>query len=277
MPKSSNPKKAKPNTTIDVATTGKTADTGSRPIIVTNRPMVADPMVNKGKIPPKKETEEEKSSGDAPKATVETDKLAKNGRKGMVINPILEAEEPSPPNEVDVKTTDDAEEVKEAVEKAEEAVEAAIETEEPSTALEAGEKVIEPDVAQDSETEEPAEDKVKPDADEEAKTEESSPTEPEENSDADSGIVDELAKQAASKKQQQQEDKVAGVEREKLDELIAAKTYYVPTTRVAKRRVKNVLLTVIVLVLLVAVGVNFAADAGLIDIGMQPLTNIIAE
>jgi hypothetical protein len=89
------------------------------------------------------------------------------------------------------------------------------------------------------------------------------------------GLVDELAKQAVAKKEQQKESKEETVQQERLRGLINDKTYFLPIAQITKRRIRNITITFIVLVLMAAVGLNFAADAGVVDLGMKPLTDVI--
>ncbi len=274
MAKTNNPKKTKDTGAMDIANVGKTANTGSRPIIITNRPMVADPMVVKGKKKPEKNTAAEKASGDAPEKTPQTSKLTSSPRKELVISPAQKSEEAPKTGEVItpekakdtapiLESTDDANKTA-AIEEAEKAVDDAVKADE-SAPVEDTKKEQSDTETSDSEAE------TKP----EPENDDSASLEPDENPDSDSGIVDELAKQAASKKQQQAEDKADLIQREKTDELIAAKTYFVPTTQVAKRRVKNVLITFILLALIGAMALNFAIDAELIDIGISPVTDLM--
>ena len=88
------------------------------------------------------------------------------------------------------------------------------------------------------------------------------------------GLVDELAKQAADKKQQKEQDKQASVREEKVTALINSKQYYVPITQVTKRRIKHVVIALLLLAVLL-LGLNLAVDAELLDVGVQPLTNIL--
>ncbi len=267
MPKKTNKTTKKPSNdgALDVTAASKRPNTGVRPIIVTHKPMVEDPMLNK----------------EVPAGTEPKKEPPKSLRKSLNIAPLDEANEKKDVVQAkDVSNTED-----ETVQEAEAAVEAATEEKTPEIVEPSREDTVD---SSDTESEKPAVDAeaaTSPD-DEQAETK---PDESEESDDdavaaedstdesaaPEGGLVDELAKQAASKKQQQEEDKVAAAEREKLDELVAARTYYVPTTQVAKRRVKNVFLTLLILALLIAVGLNFAADVELIDLGINPLTDML--
>lgn len=303
--KSSNSKKSN-GSMSDVAKPGKAApNTGSRPIIVTHKPMVQDPMV---KDKDDKTDPEERPTLGPPEVTPDNKKLGTRGKKRLSLAPLSDEEKANAPEtgsviEPDSTTEPDDDKAKTAeIEKAEEEVKKVINSssaEVPSASasekiedkskenepVDASEK-SEPDQEEVSEessvsdedndedkdngedtTEKPAkDDQKKPKKEDDKKSEDTD----------DTGLVDELAKQAASKKQQKEEDKAAAAEKEKLDEIIAAKTYYVPIAQVTKRRVKYGLL-IIVLLALAVVGLNFALDAGYIDIGVEPLTDFISD
>ncbi len=90
------------------------------------------------------------------------------------------------------------------------------------------------------------------------------------------GLVDELAKQAVAKKQAAEQSKEDTVQQEKLRGLINDKTYFVPISQITRHR-RKVVTVLILLLLLGAVGLNLAMDAGMVDLGVQPLTDIIKE
>lgn len=108
------------------------------------------------------------------------------------------------------------------------------------------------------------------------KTETETKTEQPQDS-GDEGIVNELAEQAADNKKQKQEAKVQDERNQKIEALIAEKKYFVPIGQITHRR--NTRLFIIVILLLIISGlfaVNLAIDAGMLDIGVEPLTDIIA-
>ncbi len=93
----------------------------------------------------------------------------------------------------------------------------------------------------------------------------------------DKGIVNELAEQAADNKKQKQEEKVQGERDQKVEALITDKKYYVPIGQITHRR--NTRLFIIIILLIIVGGlfaINLAIDAGMLDIGVEPLTDIIA-
>lgn len=101
-------------------------------------------------------------------------------------------------------------------------------------------------------------------------------TESEESIDnEDIGLVDELAKQAADKKQQDEANKEMDAKRDKINELAAVGTYNLPISHITHRGFRTFITVLIILVILAAVGLNFALDANLLDIGINPLTDIL--
>jgi uncharacterized membrane protein len=99
-----------------------------------------------------------------------------------------------------------------------------------------------------------------------------------ESIDDQQGIVNEMAEQAADTKKQKQEEKELEVRAKHIEELIEAKTYNVPIAQLSHKR--NARLLLIVLVLLFVGGIvalNFAIDAGVVDIGVDPLTDVISN
>lgn len=101
--------------------------------------------------------------------------------------------------------------------------------------------------------------------------------EPKEEND-DGGIVNEMAEQAADSKKQKQEEKELEVRSKHVEELIEAKTYNVPIGQLSRKR--NIRLLIILLVMLIVgglVALNFAIDAGMVDIGVEPLTDVISN
>lgn len=89
------------------------------------------------------------------------------------------------------------------------------------------------------------------------------------------GIVDELAKQAASKKKQAEQDKESAARIERANALIESRTYYVPVGQLTKKRHTRLVLFMLLLVIILGLaGLNFAVDAGLIKTDIKPLTNV---
>lgn len=78
------------------------------------------------------------------------------------------------------------------------------------------------------------------------------------------------SKQVLKKEKKEQEDKKADIDR-----LIESKQFYVSVGQVTKRRRKNLFIfTLLVIVILSLVALNFAIDAEIIDAGIEPLTDV---
>lgn len=78
------------------------------------------------------------------------------------------------------------------------------------------------------------------------------------------------SKQALKKEQKEEEDKS-----QEIEELINSKKYYVPIGQVTrKRKLHAAIIILLVLIILALVGVNFALDADMIDVNVEPLTDI---
>lgn len=125
----------------------------------------------------------------------------------------------------------------------------------------------------------PKEDEKKPEL-EKPEQDEQKDEEPveEKQSDEEGGIVNELAEQAADSKKQKQEEKELDVRAKHIEELIEAKTYNVPIGQLSRKR--NIRLVVVLLIFMIVGGLlalNFAIDAGVVDIGVEPLTDIITN
>lgn len=296
MPKK--PTKPEDKNVMDVSRPGKSAPSASsRPIIVSRKPIIQDPMVreNSGDVP-----------GPPTISTKET-RLRNLGRnKGSTISIDSEGEMKNeteddkssedvllPPTEIPTTTAKAVEEpapepllpaVKEIVEpeniksRPDRPVQEEPEATKEKEAKPTEEKRIEPDKpAEDSKkaTDEP-EDTSK---DEKEESSEDDDTEQQnKQAEGQDGIVDELAKQAMSKKQKQQEEKDQQNKSEQMDKLIAEKKYFLPIGQVTRRKKnRTALLVLILIIILAAVGANFAVDAGLVKTNIKPLTNVFPD
>lgn len=131
--------------------------------------------------------------------------------------------------------------------------------------------------SKEEDEEESTDSKTTPKEDEE-KPEAEKPKQDEPKSDEEGGIVNELAEQAADSKKQKREEKELDERAKHIEELIEAKTYNVPIGQLSRKR--NIRLVIVMLILLIVGGLialNFAIDAGVVDIGVEPLTDIIAN
>lgn len=348
---SSAPKKKPTTKTVgkplaDIAKPNKgSLDTGSRPIIVSRKPVVDDPMVNKtandstnapatqedtrpmkdllkaGRkelilSPTDQDAAQDESTKPAPGETINAGgdeaAAAQKTKSAESVNfedlPVDESEEEEKSyvdaladdntnDETDDSTNDDTEadktkdlpsEVEVAQAEADDAPEI---TETKPAKKPAPKKVIAPviaEVAESDATEPESTELTKTEDTKEAKKadkskkpeEEKEQTQDEFTGDSvvqepEGGLVDELAKQTADKKEQQAQDKKMDAQQEKIEELTAAKTYYVKTSKLSKRRARNAIIILLLLLIVVVVAANFALDAELFDAGIQPLTNIL--
>lgn len=88
-------------------------------------------------------------------------------------------------------------------------------------------------------------------------------------------IVDELAKQAVSKKQKEKEDKEAAAKTEKIQKLIDEKTYFLPIGRATRRRnTRRVLIVILLLLIIGVVAADLVIDAGLVKTDIKPVTHL---
>lgn len=90
----------------------------------------------------------------------------------------------------------------------------------------------------------------------------------------DEAIVDELAKQAANRKKHSEQAKIDDAQHQKIQGLISSREYNVPVKQLSRRRFRFIVTLLLLIVLLVVV-FNFAIDAELIDVGIQPITNLL--
>lgn len=79
------------------------------------------------------------------------------------------------------------------------------------------------------------------------------------------GLVDELAKQAANKKTKDKEEKEVSVKEQKINKLVADKTYFLPIGQVTRKRKNRNSLLIVLLLLIILGGAYAAADARLIN------------
>lgn len=255
---------------MDVTRPGEAAPSASsRPIVVTHQPRVADPMVNKRKTDSITGAPAVEQAGstvhsilDPRKPRLKVEPLPNSGvvqdNAGDLSKPLHDPGSVVKPANEDNKPK--SEELDSYVEKQSEDKNVA----EPEAELE---KSAKGDGGSEKEPEQPENKVSEPDRTGESPSDEQPQPE---------GIVDELAKQAAAKKKRVEDDKEGASRKERIDSLVASKQYNVPIGQLTKRR--NTIALVIVLLLIVLIGLaaaNFALDAGLIDVDIEPLTDII--
>lgn len=93
---------------------------------------------------------------------------------------------------------------------------------------------------------------------------------------SDAAAVDTLASAANAKKENQKESDEAAARAVELEKIIESKQYFVPIGE-AKRRRSNqrILLTIILMIIITIASVNFGIDAEVLDLGIEPLTDIL--
>ncbi len=223
----------KSSKSMDIATKGKKMpDTSARPIIVTHRPIMQDPMVTKDETPVSPTPQLARSGKALTPDTTETD--GQENEPEQTTN----AEEPEQPQETQPEETP--------------------KPDEPAQ-----------EVAKDGVKDEPAE---RQSAEPDTKKDESKPVASQtEDKDTQAAVVDAVVDQAdvSSKKLKDDEARAEQETRDKLAKLIADKKYFVPIGQVKKRKNRRNLV-VLTLVVLVAVAVVYLlADAGIIDTGIK--------
>lgn len=140
-------------------------------------------------------------------------------------------------------------------------------------------------------TKEHAEKVLSPIADQEEKTEPEVPEvseKPEEPDEPEQPVAEEAAEvkleteelpvnqKESPKKSEKKQDEDQAAQVKQAEQSIQAKEFFVPLGKVSRRRSKNIVL-ILLLFLIVGTGIfiNFATDAGIIDIGFQPLTDLL--
>lgn len=92
------------------------------------------------------------------------------------------------------------------------------------------------------------------------------------------GIVNELAEQAAENKKAKLEEKALDERSQQIEGLVEAKTYYVPIGQITHKRHTRLVAFLLIFILLGSLfALDLAMDAGKIDLGVQPLTDFIAD
>ncbi len=272
MPKNTKKAASKDKQVFDVSKPGKgVQDTGSRPIIVTRKPMVQDPMVKEGDNVPGPPTVDDANKQLNDRLKARKSKLVLKPTDQEEVN--KETKQPEPG--ATISAQEDSKEEPEPKAESVDVEDLPLDKKEGASELTPESEEAKPEEAKTEDAP-----KEEPESEEEPSAEESSESKSGASDDGvvqepEGGLVDELAKQAAAKKQQKEEDKEAKVRQEKVDGLIAGKTYVVSISQVTKRRIRQTFLVLLVLVILAVVGLNFAVDAELIDIGAEPLTDLI--
>ena len=297
-------KKAASKQVMDVSRPGKSAPAATaKPVIVTNRPVLQDPMVVN-----------DESDKDTPVAVVPA--VKRSG--GLILQPLSAekaGEGDSDSHSITVKTKKDSVAKDETIDlpllptiadsipddKPAEPEEPAAEEEKPASKETKDESKTEPAVPTEAEPEAAAEPVKQPEApsasevsDEAAEpkpteAKEPAPAEPE-SKPADETPEHVTSGEVASRATavpttdgalaDENKEELAETQHDKaVEKLIDSKQYYLPVNSVEKRRTKRVILIGIILSIVLALAwVDIALDAGLITIdGVQPITHLFSE
>jgi len=82
----------------------------------------------------------------------------------------------------------------------------------------------------------------------------------------DAELVDELANQATAKTDKARDEKATAERREKVEKLVANKTYFLPIGQVGRKRSRRLMWVLLLLLLIIAAAVYLAIDAKLLPI-----------
>ncbi len=241
--------------TMDVSKPGKVAaDASAKPIIVTHRPMVQDPMMK-----PETDVSDLESQKDNPKENKST---PTSGEK--VIQPI-DKDLKADPSEIDKAAAA-------AVAPKQKAKTESKDEETPDKETETSSEAV---VEKPAEEVSPADDKTDKS---ETNIEETAPPKDEvkkPSSTSGAAEVDAIVDQAtAGKHKEKQEAEQEAAKQDHLQKLIDDKKYFVKTGQVARRRNNRIALTFLVLIVLV-IGLYIAVDVGAIKPGFDVPVHVI--
>lgn len=134
------------------------------------------------------------------------------------------------------------------------------------------EKVLKPLNETKEAADAPVEDKVEKPKEEPEQTEAGSKV-PEISS---SAAVDALASEVSAKREAEQASEEDIKQQAHLEELVQSRKYFVPLGEVSRKRNIHILFLLLFMIfVLLPVGLNFVIDAELLDIGIEPLTNVL--
>lgn len=254
---------------VDVAHPGKTTPpSSSKPVIVTNRPILKDPMVVEGSGSSSTPSSVPAPTAAKVKITPITDDSTNEPATGA---PPVESTDNTETPQKDGKTIADL-----AAEATERAAKKDDKKEEPSTAeaKEGGEKI--PVMKHETKIEPLKDSSPKPDetpvpattANTEEKEKTEAPNEAPSESKKPSDEKDEAAAEAEAEKREAE-----------LQKLVESKKYFLSINSVEKRRTKRVVVVGILLSLLLALAwADIALDAGLVKVdGVKPVTHLFSN
>ena len=297
MPKK--PAKDEKDSVMDVSKPGKAEPSASsRPIIVSRKPIIEDPMVRKGSNddlipgPPAVDTKQSRlhnlkrsnSINISPEGELKSD----SDKAETEEKPKDSKLEKQPEEKEEKSAAPNLPAVKEVIENDHDGNEVKTPESEPEAAPVAKKVKIEPPKPEEKKDDE-SKDGDKSDKDDtdkdppgdEKKDDDSKDEKTDENEEGraqvqeTTGLVDELAKQAANKKQKQEDEKAQQAKSEQLDKLVSGKKYFLPIGQVTRRRNnRNALIILVLLLVLALVVADLAVDAGLVKTNIQPLTDL---
>lgn len=265
------------NKVMDVAKPGKTApDPSGRPLIQSHQPMVKDPMMSnpKGSVSEVEQKEEVKPITSHTGITIQpfsTGSVEPDNTQAKT--PSKSADEASVPEQKSDNLPIMPDSVTEEYAKAPK--------EEPKLETPQNPVVVDTPPVEEKDTpassaKEPADlpkDETPP---AEAPSEqESTPSENPEATGDDAAAVDAVASEAGAKKQLPGQSEEEKAKQAALENVIASKQYFVPTSRAKSRGFSHMITVALVTVLLLAVAVELAIDAGVIKTNIPPVIDLI--
>lgn len=249
---------------IDVKHPGQTAPSGtSKSVIVTNRPIMKDPMVvdDEAKAEETPTAPTYKSGGEAVIKPLDDKEPTKpETEKSKTISELAEEANAEPKNddkkEPEIKLPIDEEEVKDEAENAQETDDKTPGDKDEPTPAKAEKLPVEKDETPENE---PHKDTTEPKLDDDKK-----------DSNADTKDIEGIEDPEAA-----QEDKELKKRKAEVAKLAESKKFYLPITTVENRHNRRaVVIGVAISILLIIMWINIALDAGLINLGgIKPFTN----
>lgn len=110
----------------------------------------------------------------------------------------------------------------------------------------------------------------------EAKEPEKNTEEPEAKPEPKSGAVEALAGEVTAKREEQKQREAAEAKAKELEKVIESKEFFVPVGEAARRRSAfRFVFAFLVLIILAAAILNFMIDAEIVDVGIEPLTDLL--
>ena len=93
---------------------------------------------------------------------------------------------------------------------------------------------------------------------------------------AKQAVVDNLVSEVTTKQDEKRQKEELVARQAEAEESIRKKEFFVPIGQVSRRRTTRILTSLVIFILIMGLlGLNFAIDAGMLDIGVQPLTDLL--